>query len=376
LGDTLAAHAEKERSLAQQGRTGIGIIGTGVISEIYLKNLTSWPDVEVIAVSDIFMDKAKERGEQFNVPAVTVDELLADPRIDVVINLTIPAAHGEVGLKVVEAGKSVYNEKPLSTTRDVARALLDSAAAKGVRVGGAPDTFLGGSLQTCRALLDAGVIGTPVAASAFFVSPGPESWHPAPEFFYLAGGGPMLDMGPYYITALVNLLGPIRRVTGSARITRPERTVTSRPDNIRDIPVEVPTYFAGVLDFASGPIATLVTSFDVWAAELPRIEIYGIEGTLSVPDPNNFTGTIKLYRHDTKAWVEQPVTAAFQANSRGLGARDLARALRDGGAHRASGDLAYHVLDVMLSVEESSRAGTHIELSSTVDRPEPLTPFE
>jgi predicted dehydrogenase len=362
--------------LVDQGRTGIGIIGTGVISEIYLKNLTSWPDVDVIAVSDIFMDKATERGAQFNVPAVTVDELLADPRIDLVINLTIPAAHGEVGLKVVEAGKSVYNEKPLSTTREAARKLLDRAAEKGVRVGGAPDTFLGGSLQTCRALIDAGVIGTPVAASAFFVSPGPESWHPAPEFFYLAGGGPMLDMGPYYITALINLLGPIRRVTGSARITRPERTVTSRRENIRDIPVEVPTYFAGVLDFASGPIATLVTSFDVWEADLPRIEIYGTEGTLSVPDPNNFTGPIKLYRYDTKEWAELPVTADFQANSRGLGARDLARALRDGGAHRASGDLAYHVLDVMLSVEEASNAGKHIEISSTVDRPEPLAPFE
>lgn len=362
--------------MTTQGRTGIGIIGTGVISEIYLKNLTSWPDVEVIAVSDMFMDKARERGAQFNVPAVTVDELLADPRVDVVINLTIPAAHGEVGLKVVNAGKSVYNEKPLSTSREVARDLLDQAAAMGVRVGGAPDTFLGGSLQTCRALLDSGVIGTPVAASAFFVSPGPESWHPAPEFFYLPGGGPMLDMGPYYITALVNLLGPVKRVTGSARITRPERTVTSRPDNIRNIPVEVPTYFAGVLDFASGPIATLVTSFDVWAADLPRIEIYGTEGTLSVPDPNNFTGTIKLRRFDSKDWVEQPVTADFQENSRGLGARDLARALREGGAHRASGDLAYHVLDVMLSVEEASNAGAHIELTSTVDRPEPLAPFE
>ena len=361
--------------MATQARTGIGIIGTGVISEIYLKNLTSWPDVEVIAVSDIFMEKAKERGAQFNVPAVTVDELLADPRIDIVVNLTIPAAHGEVGLKVIEAGKSVYNEKPLSTTRAAARELLDRAAAKGVRVGGAPDTFLGGSLQTCRELLDAGVIGTPVAASAFFVSPGPESWHPAPEFFYLPGGGPMLDMGPYYITALVNLLGPIKRVTGSARITRPERTVTSRPENIRNIPVEVPTYFAGVLDFAGGPIATLVTSFDVWAAELPRIEIYGTEGTLSVPDPNNFTGTIKLYRHDTEAWNELPVTANFQANSRGLGARDMARALREGGAHRASGDLAYHVLDVMLSIEESSKANAHLELSSTVDRPAPLAPF-
>lgn len=361
--------------MANQGRTGIGIIGTGVISEIYLKNLTSWPDVEVIAVSDMFMDKARERAEQFKVEALTVDELLADPRIEVVINLTIPAAHGEVGLRVVNAGKSVYNEKPLSTSRDVARELLDQAAAKGVRVGGAPDTFLGGSLQTCRVLLDSGVIGTPVAANAFFVSPGPESWHPAPEFFYLPGGGPLLDMGPYYITTLVNLLGPIRRVTGSARITRPERTVTSRPENIRNIPVEVPTYFAGVLDFASGPIATLVASFDVWAAELPRIEIYGTEGTLSVPDPNNFTGTIKLKRFDSKEWVEQEVTADFQANSRGLGARDLARGLREGVAHRASGDLAFHVLDVMLSIEESSNAGTHIELSSTVERPEPLTPF-
>ncbi|MHC4248917.1 MAG: Gfo/Idh/MocA family protein, partial [Planctomycetota bacterium] len=221
----------------------------------------------------------------------------------------------------------------------------------------------------CRKLIDDGAIGTPVAATAFMTCRGHESWHPDPEFYYKAGGGPVFDMGPYYITALVNLLGPVKRVTGSARVTFPERTITSKPKAGAKIAVDVPTHVAGVLDFASGAVATIIMSFDVWAASLPRIEVYGSEGSLSVPDPNGFGGPVRLWRASDREWREAPLTHA--GNGRSVGVADMAAA-RSGRAHRASGDLAYHVLDVMHAVHEASAAGAHVELASTCERPEPM----
>jgi len=354
-------------------KVNIGVIGCGNISGIYLENAAAFDNLNVVACADVLPERAQAKADKYHVPrACSVDELLPDPEIELVVNLTIPMAHAEVALAAVEAGKSVYNEKPLAISREDGRRLLEAARARGVRVGCAPDTFLGGGLQTCRKLVDDGWIGQPVAACAFMFSHGPESWHPDPEFFYQVGGGPMFDMGPYYLTALTTLLGPVRRVTGSARITFPERTITSQPKHGARIQVRTPTHVAGVLDFASGAVATIVTSFDVWGSELQPIEVYGAEGSLSLPDPNTFGGPVRVRRAGAKVWSDLPLTHGNTENSRGLGVADMAHALRSGRPHRASGELAFHVLDIMHALHEASREGRHVELTSACERPAPL----
>jgi predicted dehydrogenase len=351
----------------------VGLIGCGTISATYLKVAKRFPVLDVVACADALPERAEARAAEFGVPrALPVDDLLADPEIELVLNLTIPKAHGEVGLRAIEAGKSVYNEKPLAVTREEGRALLETAKQNRVRVGAAPDTFLGGGIQTCVDLVDQGAIGQPVAAVAFLAGHGHESWHPDPAFYYQVGGGPMFDMGPYYLTALIALLGPIRRATGSARVTFPERTITSKPKHGERIAVEVPTHVAGVLDFAQGAVASIITSFDVWGHNLPRIEIYGSEGSLSVPDPNTFGGPVLIKAAADKEWREVPVTRPNTDNSRSLGLADMAEALRSGRPHRASGELAYHVLDAMHAFHDASTTGRHVELASTCPRPEPL----
>ncbi|HEV2126377.1 MAG TPA: Gfo/Idh/MocA family oxidoreductase [Chloroflexota bacterium] len=351
----------------------VGIIGCGVISGIYLKNLPIFDLIDVVACGDLVIERAQARAKEFGVPrACLPQELLADPGIDLVVNLTIPKAHAEVALAAVDAGKSVYNEKPLTVERESGQELLRRAKASGMLVGGAPDTFLGGGIQTCRQLIDEGAIGEPVAATAFMAGHGHEHWHPDPAFYYQVGGGPMFDMGPYYLTALVSLLGPIRRVAGSARITFPERTITSEPKRGQTIRVETPTHVAGTLDFASGAVGTMITSFDVWSHSLPRIEIYGSVGTLSVPDPNTFRGPVRIRQGRESEWREVEITRGWTENSRGLGVADMAHALRSGRPHRASGDLAFHVLDTMHAFLDSSAAGQHIHLESTCERPAPL----
>ncbi|MBA3943298.1 MAG: Gfo/Idh/MocA family oxidoreductase [Herpetosiphonaceae bacterium] len=351
----------------------VGVIGCGNISSIYLTNCPTWEILNVVACADVVQERAAAQAAKYHVPKVySVDELLADPAINIVLNLTIPKAHGEIALRALEAGKSVYNEKPLALTREEGQHMLQQARSNGLRVGCAPDTFLGGGLQTCRQLIDDGMIGTPVAATAFMLSHGPESWHPDPDFFYQPGAGPMFDMGPYYLTALTTLLGPVRRVTGSARITTPERTVGSGPLKGTKITVNTPTHVAGVLDFADGPVATLVTSFDVWSGEVPRIEIYGSEGSLSVPDPNTFDGPVRLRKAGATEWSDVPLTHGHTENSRGIGVADMAYGLRFGRPHRASGELAYHVLDLMHAFHDASRENRHIELASSCSRPAPL----
>ena len=352
---------------------GVGVIGCGNISGIYLQNARRLDILNVVACADIDVERARSRAAEYDVPhACSVEELLADPAVELVINLTVPAAHGEVGLLALDAGKHLYNEKPLAIARQDARLLLERARQRRLLLGGAPDTFLGAGLQTCRKLVDDGWIGAPVAAAAYFAGHGAESWHPDPAFFYQRGAGPMLDMGPYYLTALINLLGPVRRVTGSARASFPERVITSAPKHGEIIQVEVPTHIAGVMDFASGPIATIVTSFDVWASEIPRIEVYGSAGTLSIPDPNTFGGPVRVRRAGATEWSDVPLTYGYATNSRGLGVADMAYALRSGRPPRASGELTYHVLDVMQSFEEASDAGRHVAVDSTCDRPAAL----
>ncbi len=354
-------------------KTKIGIVGCGNISGAYLKIAPTFDILETAAVADVLPDLARARAAEFGVPkACSVDDLLADPEIGIVVNLTPPAAHGDIGLRALEAGKSVYNEKPLAIRREDAQRMLALARERHLRVGCAPDTFMGAGLQTCRKLIDDGAIGRPLAATAFMLGRGPEPWHPNPEFFYQPGGGPMFDMGPYYLTALVSLLGPVRRVTGAAVASFAEREIGSGPKKGNRITVEIPTHITGVLEFASGAVGNLITSFDVWAHQLPRIEIYGSEGTLSVPDPNTFGGPVKLWKPETKAWEEMPLLPLRAENSRSLGVADMAYALRSGRPHRASGALAYHVLDLMHSVHDAAREGRHIEMASACERPAPL----
>jgi predicted dehydrogenase len=349
----------------------VGIIGTGNIAPAYARGCAPFENIELVACADIRPEVAAVFAAEYGLQALSVDDLLADPEIDMVINLTIPRAHAEVALQVIEAGKSVHNEKPLAVTRQDGQKILAAAKAKSVRVGCAPDTFLGAGGQTCRKLIDDGAIGKPVAATIFMAIHGHESWHPNPAFYYDIGGGPLFDMGPYYLTALVNLLGPIKRVSGSTSRAYNERIATSEARRGEVLPVHVETHLAATLDFAQGAAATMIMSFDVWAHHLPRVEIYGTDGSLSVPDPNHFKGPVSLWTPETREWREMPLTHSDEV-SRGIGVADLAYGLQTGRAHRASGALAYHVLDAMHAVEESSLSGKHILLTSTVEQPAPL----
>ncbi|MBK9055354.1 MAG: Gfo/Idh/MocA family oxidoreductase [Chloroflexi bacterium] len=350
----------------------VGIIGCGNISSAYMKGCRAWEILDVVACADINLSAAAAKAQEHNIPqALTVEALLNDPEIQIVINLTVPQVHAAVSLAIIANGKHVYSEKPLAITRADGLEILTAAKEKGVRVGCAPDTFLGGGLQTCRKLIDEGHIGEPVAAAAFMMGHGPEAWHPNPAIFYQPGAGPMFDMGPYYLTALIHLLGPVRRVTGSTRITFPERIATSEARYGERLKVEVATHVTGILDFVSGPIGTLTTSFDVWHSHLPRIEIYGTEGSLSVPDPNMFGGSVYVRQAMAKEWSEVPLTHAADMG-RGIGVADLAYALADARPHRAAGEMAFHVLDLMQAFEESSQSGRHIEIESRCERPAPL----
>src|SRR4030095_12924064 len=282
------------------------------------------------------MSRAEAKAAQFGVTARPLNEVFADSSIELIVNLTPPSAHAEISRAVLNAGKHVYSEKPLATNRTDGAQLLELAERKGLRIGCAPDTFLGAGLQTCRKLLDDGVIGEPVAAVAFMTGRGMEMWHPNPDFFYQPDAGPMFDIGPYYLTTLVSMLGPVRRLTGSPRISFPGRLMTRHPLTGTKIKVNTPTHVTGVLDFVSGPVATVIMSFDVWAANLPRVEIYGSEGSLSLPEPNTFGGPVRVKSAKDEEWQEVPLTQGRTEESRGLGVRDLAAAILEDRPHRAS----------------------------------------
>jgi len=359
------------------------VIGCGNISSIYLENAAKWDILDLRVCANRTLPRAQSQAEKFNIPqARSIADVLADPEIELIINLTTPDVHAEIGLAALRAGKSVYNEKPLAISREDGRLLLAEAEARGLRVGCAPDTFLGGGLQTCRQLIDAGEIGTPVAATGFMFIQGPEAWHPDPGFLYRVGAGPLFDIGPYYLTALISLLGPIRRVTGSARTTFAQRTIGSGPKQGQKIPVKTPTHIASILDFVSGPVATLTTSFDVAISAGAALNLYdvggalleiqGTKGTLCLPDPNMFDGPVRVRRLGEAKWCEVPLTHGHTENSRCIGVADMAYALRTGRSHRANGKLAYHVLDAMHAVLKASSSGQHIELTSTCERPAPL----
>ncbi len=351
----------------------IGVVGCGNISGIYFTNLQRYPLARVIACSDLDIAKAQAASQTYGIPMVLApDDLVTHPDVDLVLNLTVPKAHASVSLMAMRARKHVYTEKPLAVSRQQGSELIGVATSQNVRIGSAPDTFLGGSHQTCRDLIDSGAIGEPVGAAAFMLCHGHETWHPSPEFYYEIGGGPMMDMGPYYLTALVNLLGPIHRVTGANRITFSERIITSQPKHGRVIRVETPTHIHGVMEFASGAIGSIITSFDVWHTTLPRIEIWGTEGSLLVPDPNGFGGTPLMMRRGDRSWSEVPVTRGFTSNSRGVGLVDMILGIATGGPHRASGALALHVLDAMQGFNDAADASAHYDLVHRTERPLPL----
>lgn len=348
---------------------GIGLIGAGNISSQYLKAAPSFPILDVRAIADINPDAAKARGAEFGIPAKSISGLLADPAIDIVVNLTVPKAHVEVSLQAVAAGKHVHSEKPFGVSVAEARKLVDAAKAKGVRIGSAPDTFLGGAHQTCRKLLDEGAIGRPVAGTAFFMCPGHERWHPSPAFYYLAGGGPILDMAPYYVTDLVHLLGPVARITGVATRTRDERIITSEPLRGTTMPVEVATHVAGTMEFVNGAVVTLAMSFDVPRHRHGPIELYGTDGAMIVPDPNWFDGRIELATASDD-WREVPIQHGHaEHNLRIMGVADMAHAIRSGRQHRCNGDLAFHVLEVMEAFQRSSDERRHVDITTRPDRP-------
>jgi predicted dehydrogenase len=353
----------------------VGVIGCGAISGAYLGMAKNFPNVQIAAASDIDMSKAKAAAEKFGVErACSVDELLADDAIEIVLNLTVPKAHVPVALRAIEAGKHCYLEKPLGVNREEGQKLVDAARRAKLRIGCAPDTFMGSGIQTARKLIDGGAIGRPVAFTAFMMCPGHESWHPSPEFYYEVGGGPMFDMGPYYLTALLNLLGPVKRITGAASVAIPERTIGSEPKRGKKIKVETPDHIVGTMEFANGALGTIIqsfaTSFATYDGKQP-ITIYGTEGTMRVPDPNGFDGPVHVRRTSDKDWNEQP-HAFVSGYGRSVGLADMASAIRSGRPHRASLEQSFAVLDLMQGFLDSARDGRALEPKSPYNRPVPM----
>ncbi len=357
-----------------QKPVNIGVIGVGAISAIYLKNLTTVfsGSVAVTALSDLAPGRAEAAAAEYGIPQVlSTDSLIQSDDVDIVLNLTTPQAHFEIARKAVSAGKHVYGEKPLCVTREEAAELLMLADENDVRVGCSPDTVLGAGIQTCRKLIHDGWIGEPIGATAFMLNHGHESWHPDPAFYYKTGGGPMFDMGPYYLSALVQLMGPASRISGSARKTFDTRTVTSEAKYGEVVDVEVPTHVTANIEFISGAIATVITSFDVWGSTLPRIEIYGSEGSMVVPDPNTFGGPVQIRRKGAKEWSEIPLTHDYAENSRGLGVVDMAESIREGAEHRSNAHIAAHVLDIMHGIHDAAASGTYYTPQTTCRQPDP-----
>jgi predicted dehydrogenase len=352
----------------------IGIIGCGAISNAYFTNCKRFSILEIAACADLDMERARAKATEHAVPkACTVDELLADSTIELVVNLTVPKAHAPVALRALDAGKHVFGEKPFALNRAEGEAMVARAKAQGVRLGCAPDTVMGCGVQTARKYIDDGLIGKVIGGSAFMLCGGHETWHPSPEFYYEVGGGPMFDMGPYYLHALLTLLGPVRRVSGSASTTFPTRTITSRPKHGKVVPVEIPTHIVSVLEFASGASIALTVSFDVKGGHtMPNIELYGTEGSIQVPDPNATGGPVRIRRANLHDWTEYNRTHPYREGSRGVGVADMALAIRTNRPHRANESIAMHALDIMQAVHDAAASGQYVTLASTCDRPEPM----
>lgn len=361
--------------MSSTGPVGVGLIGAGNISTQYLENLTQFPDVEVRFIADLVPEVAQAQAEKFGIAAHgTVEELLADEAIEIVVNLTIPAVHAEVATRVLDAGKHVWSEKPIALDRDSGKALLEHAQSLGLRVATAPDTFLGAGIQSSLRAVESGRIGSALTALTLMQSPGPESWHPNPAFLFDVGAGPLFDIGPYYITTLVQFFGPVKAVHGVVGKAKAERVIGSGPKAGETFPVNVPTHVAALIEFESGQTAQSTFSFD---SKLGRtqFEVAGDEATLTVPDPNTFDGELVFHTgrkgEDDDGIETAPATGS--TFSRGTGVVELARAIRAGVPERASGEMAFHVLDVMQSIIESGESGQPVQVASTFT---PIAPLE
>jgi predicted dehydrogenase len=360
---------------------GIGIIGVGVISDTYLENLSAFPDVEVLIVGDLLLDRAQAQAEKHGVPAFgSADDVLAHPGVDLVINLMIPAVHIEVSRAAIAAGKHVWTEKPLGLDREGAAELLREADAAGLRVGSAPDTLLGPAFQAARRAIDNGVIGRPLFAQTTFQTQGPDLWHPSPAFLFAQGAGPLLDMGPYYFSALVSLLGPVDRIAAVGTKAREEREIHTGPNAGTTFPVEVPSTIQIVTAFEQGTSAQSLLSFDSALERHGVVEIHGTEGTIVIADPNQFAGRIAYVKplgviRDGMSFEQEWIEIEHEdvKVGRGLGALDMVRAIAEGRPHVASGELGFHVLDILLSAQESAATGQTVVVESTV-APVPLLP--
>jgi len=352
----------------------IAMIGVGAISGIYLKNITeTFSELEIAGICDLIPERAQKASEQYGLKIYAdMYAAFADPEVEIVLNLTRPYEHFAVSKAALEAGKHVYTEKPLGASYEEGLELTKLAKEKGLLIGGAPDTFLGAGIQTCRKLIDDGFIGKPIGAAARMVCHGHETWHPDPDFYYQYGGGPMMDMGPYYITALVNLLGRIRGITGVTTRAFEKRVITSKPHCGEIIDVNVPTTIHGILDFECGATGTIITTFDVYYPRQAALEVYGTEGTLFVPDPNCFGGPIQLLRPENKEVQDIPLLFDYRENSRGLGLADMANAIRDGRKMRTGNEQLLHVLEVLTAFERSSNSRAYHPLETPYTRQAPM----
>ena len=350
----------------------VGVVGVGTISAQYFAEFEKLPGLKLVAVADVNEVRAAEVAAEQGVEALSVDALVLDDRIDVVLNLTIPAAHVEIATRALRAGKHVYGEKPLALDPSEAQGMLDLAKETGLRVGSAPDTVLGTGVQTARAALDSGAIGEPVAAAVHWSAAGHERWHPAPQFYYQPGGGPVFDMAPYYLTTLITLFGPVLRVSGVATRSARQRVVETGAQAGAAIAVDVDTHVSALLEHANGVTSTVTVSFEVWASRAPLFEVYGTKGTIAVPDPNRFSDPVEIWAVDEPEWITVPVSAGYVDAGRGVGLADMARAIETDRPHRASGQLAFHVLEIMDAVLRAAREHEVVELTSTVERPEPV----
>ena len=356
-------------------KVNVAVVGCGNISGTYLKNLTEvFTNINVYAVSDLIEENVKKASEEYHVDNIlTLEEILEDDNVEIVLNLTTPPLHYEICKKTLNAGKHVYVEKPLSITFENGKELVELAKEKNLLIGCAPDTFLGSGIQTCIKIINDGLIGEVIGATAFMMCHGHEHWHPSPEFYYKIGGGPMFDMGPYYLTALVSMIGSVKSVSGMTSKSFPERTITSAPKFGQKIEVEVPTHVNGLLRFENGAIGNIITTFDVWGSTLPRIEVYGTRGSIIVPDPNTFGGEVKLKQYFDKDFNSYPLTGVYSENSRGIGLCDMANCVIEGRSNnRASGSLGLHVLEIMEAIHRSNNEKREIELVSSCEKPEPL----
>jgi len=353
----------------------VGLIGCGAISHQYLQNARNeYSDYfKITAVADIMPERAEERAKEYDIPKYgTPDVILADETIDIVINLTVPMAHEEVSIQILESGKHLYTEKPLAVDRKGMQRILDTAKKVGKRVGSAPDSFLSAPAQTAKKALEEDWIGAPIGANAICAMRGNEFWRPDADFFYHKGAGPMMDMAAYYLNQLINLLGGVESVMTMSKITFPERTIKVAPRRGEKIRVEVPTFVSSSLRFQNGVIATFVNSFDIWATKQPFIEIYGEKGTMIIPDPNHYDGEVLIRRFRDTDWRPMPQFVEYAKYGRGIGIVDMIRSIEAGVPHKASGDLAYHVTDIILAMEEAGELGKEIKINSTAEKPEGL----